>query len=100
VGGYAVDPAELDHGAAALATAAAGARAALEPLRASAAGLLSARWQGAAAGAFRCGWEEWLEGVVAMLGALDDLATALRASGAGYATTDQAVRASAAGFRP
>ena len=63
VGGYAVDPAELERGAAALDAAVAGSRAALEPLRASATVLLATRWQGGAATAFRFGWEQWLDGV-------------------------------------
>jgi WXG100 family type VII secretion target len=94
VGGYAVDPAELERAAAVLDAAVAESRAALEPLRAAAAGLLAARWQGGAATAFRLGWEHWLDGVLAMLAALDQLALALRSSGHGYAATEEAVRTS------
>ncbi|MDT4915297.1 MAG: hypothetical protein QOC66_4425 [Pseudonocardiales bacterium] len=94
MGGYAVDPAELERGAAALGAAVAGSRTGLEPLRATAAGLLSASWRGGAATAFRLGWEQWLDGALAMLAALDELALALRDSGEGYAATDEAVRTS------
>jgi WXG100 family type VII secretion target len=94
VGGYRVDPAELEHSAAVLAAAVGGSRQALAPLRASAAELLGARWQGGACVAFRLGWEQWLDGVHAMLAALDELAAALRGSADGYAATEESVRTS------
>ncbi|MFN2563106.1 MAG: WXG100 family type VII secretion target [Jatrophihabitans sp.] len=92
MGGYAVDPVELERAAGALGCAVVAARSALDPLRASATVLLTARWHGSAATAFRLGWEQWLEGVVAMLRALDELTVALRGSGAGYAATEESVR--------
>jgi WXG100 family type VII secretion target len=94
VASYAVDPVELERGADALGLAVTAARSALDPVRVSANELLTSRWQGAAASAFRLGWEQWLDGVLAMLGALDELTRALRASGAGYAATEESVRAS------
>ncbi len=81
MGGYAVDPAELENAAASLQSAVGGSRSALSPLRVSANRLLTSRWQGAAAAAYRLGWEQWLEGVEAMLAALDELALALRQLG-------------------
>jgi WXG100 family type VII secretion target len=92
VGSYAVDPVELERAAAALGSAVVAARSSLDPLRGSATVLLTARWQGSAAAAFRLGWEQWLDGAVAMLGALDELTVALRGSGAGYAATEESVR--------
>lgn len=94
MGGYAVDPAELENAAASLQSAVGGSRSALSPLRVSANRLLTSRWQGAAAAAYRLGWEQWLEGVEAMLAALDELALALANSANGYAATEEAVRTS------
>jgi WXG100 family type VII secretion target len=94
VGGYSVDPAELQHGCAVLGETVVRARAGLDPLRGAAAALLPAGWQGSAASAFRLGWEQWVEGVLGMLAALDEMAVALGGSGAGYAGTDEAVRTS------
>jgi WXG100 family type VII secretion target len=92
VGSYAVDPVELERAAGALGAAVVAARSALDPLRGSATVLLAARWQGSAAAAFRLGWEQWLDGVLAMLGALDELTGALQGSGADYAATEDSVR--------
>jgi WXG100 family type VII secretion target len=94
VAGYAVDPVELERAAGTLGGAVVAARSALDPLRGSATVLLTARWQGSAATAFRLGWEQWLGGVLGMLGALDELAGALQTSGAGYAVTEESVRTS------
>jgi WXG100 family type VII secretion target len=100
VGRYAVDPAELQRGDALLSATAAHARAALAQLRECAAGVLGTGWQGSAAAAFRLGWEHWLDGVTAMLDALDEMAAGLGSSGVGYAETEDAVRTSAAGALP
>jgi WXG100 family type VII secretion target len=97
VGGYAVDPAELQRGDALLSATATHARAGLAQLRECAAEVLGTSWQGAAAAAFRLGWEHWLDGVTAMLDALDEMAAWLGSSGVGYAETDDAVRAAIAG---
>jgi WXG100 family type VII secretion target len=94
VASYAVDPVELERGADTLGLAVTAARSALDPVRVSANELLTSRWHGPAASAFRLGWEQWLDGVLAMLGALDELARALQASGAGYAATEESVRTS------
>jgi WXG100 family type VII secretion target len=95
VGGYAVEPVELRRCDDLLATAADAARAALGQLRAAATELF-AGWHGSAAVAFRLGWEQWVEGVLHMLDALDGLAFALGSSADGYAGTDEAVRTSVA----
>lgn len=92
MGSYAVDPVELERAAGALGAAVAAARSALAPLRGSATVLLTARWRGSAATAFALGWDQWLDGVLAMLGALDELTGALQGSGAGYAATEESVR--------
>ena len=91
--GYAVDPAELQAGDAALAAAAVDTRAALTRLLADAAPVLTLGWQGEAAAAFRLGWEHWVDGVTTTLAALDELAAALGAAGAGYAATEDGVQA-------
>lgn len=93
--GYAVEPPQLRRCDESLGATAASARAALTRLRSSAADVF-ARWHGTAAVAFRLGWEEWVDGVLAMLDALDGMAAALGASGVGYAATDDAVRTSVA----
>ena len=97
MGGYAVDPAELERCDAVLGEAAGRTRAALADVRGCAAALLGARWQGEAAAAFRLGWEQWLDGVGLMLESLDAMAAALGASGGGYAGTEETVRAGIAG---
>jgi WXG100 family type VII secretion target len=91
VSGYAVDPAQLLQGDTHLAAGAEAARGALAQLRAAAADVF-AGWHGAAAAAFRLGWEQWLDGVLLMLDALDAMATALGTAGLGYSATDDAVR--------
>jgi WXG100 family type VII secretion target len=97
VGGYEVDPAVLQRGDDSLRAASDVSRAALEQLRVRVAAALGTGWQGSAATAFRLGWEQWLDGVTAMLEALDEMAFTLGASADGYAETDNAVRTSAAG---
>jgi WXG100 family type VII secretion target len=99
VGGYSVDPAELQQCDALLGSAAGQARAALARLRAGA-GELVGTWHGPAGSAFRLAWEQWLDGVIAMLDALDAMAGMVGASGVEYAATDQAVRSSLAGVTP
>jgi WXG100 family type VII secretion target len=92
VSSYSVDPAALQQDDAFLADAVARCAAALSQVRGSAADLLGAGWQGAAASAFRAGWEHWSDGVTTMLEALDVMAAAVGGSGAGYALTDEGVR--------
>jgi WXG100 family type VII secretion target len=91
VGRYTVDPAELRGSDELLGEAVGQSRAALGRVRAAAAQL---QWQGGAASAFRLGWEQWLEGALAMLHALDEMAIALGATADRYASTDDGVRAS------
>jgi WXG100 family type VII secretion target len=97
VGGYAVDPVELQRCDVSIAATTAASRAALADLRESVAHSLGGRWQGSAARAFAVGWQHWLDGVTAMLDALDEMALALGDSGAGYTAADDAVRTSLAG---
>ena len=89
--GFSVDPDELGAAAAALWHAAAPARAAVARLRDEADALFGTGWQGAAATAFRSGWEQWLAGAGEMLVALDGLAGRLGAAGSGYAETESGV---------
>jgi WXG100 family type VII secretion target len=93
---YEVDPAELQACDAMLDEVSAGARAALDGVCATAAALLDDRWRGGSAAAFRLGWEQWLDGVAAMLVALDELAATVGLAAAGYRSTEDAVRASVA----
>jgi WXG100 family type VII secretion target len=97
VDGYAVDPAELERCDALLGAAAGHSRAALAGLAACAGDVLGHGWQGCAASAFRLGWERWLDGVTALLDALDEMAGALGSSSVGYAATEEAVRTNLAG---
>lgn len=93
---YRVEPDELVRGDATLSEAARHARVAVAELSATADELLLGGWQGAAAAAFRAGWEQWLGGISTMLDALDAMAVALGRAGAGYVETDDAVRTSVA----
>jgi WXG100 family type VII secretion target len=97
VGGYAVDPAQLQVGDGQLVDAAGQARVALAQVRARAVELLGTGWQGSAAVAFQQGWELWFDGAHAMLAALEEMAALLGRSGSGYEATDDAVRAGLAG---
>lgn len=95
--GFQVDPDELGHDAAAVATRCAQARAAVGRIRAGADALFGDGWHGPAAAAFRTGWEHWLAGAGEMLDALDGLARLLAAAGAGYAEAEAGVRAAVNG---
>ena len=97
--GFSVDPAALQQGDAFLVDAVARSTSALTALRAAAADLLGAGWQGAAAAAFRVEWEQWSDGVTVMLEALDAMAGAVGNSGTAYATTDEVVRTTLAAAR-
>jgi WXG100 family type VII secretion target len=97
VTGFAVTPDELGALDGSLDAAAATARAAVDRLRREGAALLSDGWHGAAANAFRLGWQEWLDGAGLVLAALDELAGLVGAAGESYASTDGGVRASFAG---
>ncbi len=90
--GYVVEPADLARVEAIAVAAAAQARVAVERVRAEGHRLFGTGWHGAAASAFRLGWEQWAEGATAMLAALDELAALLGSSAAGYASTAEAVR--------
>jgi WXG100 family type VII secretion target len=92
VGGYRVDTAALARADALLGETVATARSALNDMRAEAAALFGARWDGPAARAFHAGWAEWLDGMHALLDALEATARALGRSGAGYAGTHATVR--------
>lgn len=94
VGGYSVDADELRQCSGTLADLLSQCRAAVAAVRFDASELLGVGWQGSAASAFRVGWEQWLAGVTAMLGALDQIASAIESSGIGYTTSDEAVRTS------
>lgn len=96
MGGYVVDAAELRRCDVLLGSLADHSRATLRQLRANAETVL-AGWQGCAGSAFRLAWAQWLDGAGAMLDALDETASALGISGAGYAMTDEAVRTSLRG---
>jgi WXG100 family type VII secretion target len=93
VGGYAVDPAELQGWDALIGEVSGQSRAALARLQAAADELLGGGWRGGAAAAFRLGWEQWLDGTEAMLDALDELATAVGLAGGDYQSTENAIRA-------
>lgn len=92
VAGYTVDPAALQRCDTLLAAAADHSRAALTRLHECVAELLGTGWHGWAASAYRLGWEQWFDGMTAMLDALHHMALAIGSSGAGYAETDEAVR--------
>ena len=92
--GYAVEPDDLRRVAAVASSAAGQAQAAIERVRADGHRLFDTGWHGPAASTFRLGWEQWVDGAVAMLGALDDLTLLLKASAGAYVTTEQAVRVS------
>jgi WXG100 family type VII secretion target len=94
--GYRVDPDELVHGDAVLGAAALHGRHAAAELAAAARELLDGRWEGAAAAAFRVGWQQWVAGVASMLDALDAMAIVLGRAAAGYSETDDSVRTSLA----
>lgn len=94
MGGYAVEPAQLQQLDAVLTRGADAAREAVARVSGEATGLFATGWQGPAASAFRLAWEEWLEGVTTMLEVLDELAGLLGASAAAYSGTDDAVRVS------
>jgi len=96
VGGYSVDPGELQRCDALLGEAAGRTRAALAEIHERAVDLLVSGWHGRAATAFRLGWEQWFDGVTAMLEALDEMAAVVGSSGVGYAAGDEAVRTSLA----
>jgi WXG100 family type VII secretion target len=100
MGGYAVEPADLQRVEAFAGSAAAQARAVVERIRAEGNRLFGAGWHGPAASAFRLGWEQWVEGATVMLGALDELAALLGSSAVGYASTEEAVRVSLVGDQP
>ncbi|WP_375477932.1 WXG100 family type VII secretion target [uncultured Jatrophihabitans sp.] len=93
MGGYRVDPAQLAEVERAVRGAAAAARDGLAELRAAAADTLSNGWQSPAGTVFRAGWDGWVDGIVAMLGALDLLGEAVGAAGSDYAGADAAVDA-------
>jgi WXG100 family type VII secretion target len=93
MGGYAVDPGELDAADATLAAAAQSAHAAVGSVRAEAEALFATGWHGPAASAFRLGWERWADGAAGMLAALDEMASLLGRTGDEYAATEEAVRA-------
>lgn len=97
VTGFVVAPSELQALDVFVASSAAHARAAVERLRAEAEALFGSGWHGPAAADFRLAWEHWLDGAGAVLAALDDTAALVGASAAGYARTDDGVRAAVAG---
>jgi WXG100 family type VII secretion target len=92
VGGYTVDPDQVWAADADLSAAAQSAWAAVGRVRAEAEELFTTCWHGPAATAFRLGWEQWADGAVAMVSALDDMARLLGHTGGGYAATEEAVR--------
>ncbi|HKC27903.1 MAG TPA: WXG100 family type VII secretion target [Jatrophihabitans sp.] len=88
---FEVTPVELDLAAATVRAATDHARACLAQLRTSVNEAL-AGWQGGAARAFDGGWQLWLDGTLEMLRALEELADAMGASGAGYGHAEQTVQ--------
>lgn len=82
--GYDVDPAELFAARGRVGEAAEDGRAELARLQALAADVFGSGWRGGAAQAFRAGFDEWHDGALAMLAALDTLAQALGDAGLDY----------------
>jgi WXG100 family type VII secretion target len=100
MGGYAVDPAQLQHVDALLGECVTQSRAALDGLAGAAHALLAAGWHGPAATDFRQGWHEWHDGARAAITALEELATAVGLSGRDYDATESTVRAAIARASP
>ena len=96
VSGFAVTPPELAALDRFVGAAALRAQHAVDGLRVEAAGVLGSGWQGAAGGAFRLAWEDWLRGAELVVGALDELVRLTAAAAASYTGTDESVRAAVA----
>jgi WXG100 family type VII secretion target len=96
VSGFGVTPAELAEARAFVGAAAGHARRSVEGLHAQARQVLSGEWQGEAAAAFRVAWEQWWDGAVLVLDALDELARLTGAAGESYLATDDGIRAGVA----
>ena len=94
MGGYAVDPLELQRVDDLLEQAVAHARAELTALRGHMRSLLSRGWSSPAATAFETGWTDWVRGAEELLAALAELSEVVGASGRGYALTEDSVRTS------
>lgn len=89
--GFGVEPAELQAAEVIADDAAQDGRAELVRLCAAAQDLLGAGWHGSAAAAFGRGWDDWLEGALLVLSALEGMGRALGRTGRGYAETEAAV---------
>jgi WXG100 family type VII secretion target len=94
MGGYAVDPAELQQVDDLLESTVTHARTELAALGSDVRSLLDAGWRSPAAAAFAAGWHDWLAGATELLAALAELGQAVGRSGRGYATTEESVRSS------
>ena len=87
--GYDVDPTELFAARGRVSEAAADGRDELARLDAQAADVLGHGWRGAAAGAFRAGYDEWHDAARTVLAALDTLAQALGDAGLEYGRAER-----------
>lgn len=92
--GFEVDPTELFAAGARVSEAAVDGRGSVERVRLEAAELFAGGWTGAAAAAFRDGFDDWLVGARLMLSGLDDLSSALTAAGHDYTGSERATTTS------
>jgi WXG100 family type VII secretion target len=90
--GFGVVTGELHAAQVVLDSAAEAGHAELTRLRAAAQDLLRGGWQGDASTAFGRGWQEWLDGALLVLTALEQTSRVLDLTGREYAGAEGAVR--------